>query len=1156
MALFFLLCGIYLLAVLLILPIWTIKNIGALQRLQEQLKREIGILEHEIRTLRRDKSKGPDQAFVPQAKQMEAPEVAPIAASIQVHPLPVATAEPLPGPPPLPIAEPPEVLGNEWVFSDSESAVSALERPWILPGTPSLIASVPPEVPPAPQRVATAPQPPEPAWVDTINWEQFMGAKLFAWLGGLALFLAVSFFVKYSFEHDLIPAAVRVAIGFVIGAGLVVGGLKIPRQKYAVTAQTLIAVGIVSLYAVTFSCRSIYHFEFFGPVPTFLLMALITATAFILAVRLDAQVIAILGILGGFLTPLLLSTGVDNPVALFGYIAVLDIGLISVALHRRWFYLVALGATGTVLMIVGWAGKFYAPEKTVVAMAVCLGFCALFLAAVEAGRRLSRPSPLLGRAAVALLAVAFCFAIYFLGYPDIAARTGLFFGYVILVSLFVFVLAWCEGMGELVVGVAGVTALLIVRWADKTFRPEQAPTVVGVCLGFCAIYFVVYLLARRWQRATPPVLWAAVGLPGVALAFAFFLMNHQAVGATPGLLFLFILASDGLLLALAWLDERLPKLHLAAGFAVFALLSIWTAEHLTAELLPWALAMYLVFAALHTVFPLVLERKRPAASPTWWSQMFPPLALLLMLMPLFKLEAVSFLLWPAILLVDLIAVGLALLSASMLAVATVLVLTLAATGLSIFRVPVTAGIDFSLLLIIGGFAVFFFAASLWLARKLGSKVAAADRQLSAIFGDPRSQLPAFASLLPFLLLIMACARLSVPDPSAVFGLGLLLVVLTLGLTRILLRDGQNGRGEWLPACALAGVAALELMWHTSHFDHASAGAPLVWYAGFYAVFAIFPFLFRRQFTSLTGPWAVAAMSGLAHFWIVYQAIKIGWPISNQFLGLVPAIFSLAPLVSLVVILRTVSEDNSKRLNHLAWFGGVALFFITLIFPIQFDRQWLTVAWALEGAALLWLFHRVPHPALRVTGVVLLVISFVRLAMNPEVLGYHVRSDIAILNWYLYAYGIAAAVLFAGARLLAPPRQNVMGINTPPILNALGVILAFLLLNLEIADYFTAPGTLALAFDFSGNFACDMSYTIGWALFAFVLLIGGIWQRTKSARYAALVLLSIALLKLFFRDLAQLESLYLIGALFAVAVIAILFAFAYQRFLPNNETPKS
>ncbi len=77
--------------------------------------------------------------------------------------------------------------------------------------------------------------------MDNINWEQFMGAKLFAWLGGLALFLGVAFFVKYSFDHDLIPPAVRVALGFVFGAGLVVGGLRIDRRRYRITAQTLIA---------------------------------------------------------------------------------------------------------------------------------------------------------------------------------------------------------------------------------------------------------------------------------------------------------------------------------------------------------------------------------------------------------------------------------------------------------------------------------------------------------------------------------------------------------------------------------------------------------------------------------------------------------------------------------------------------------------------------------------------------------------------------------------------------------------------------------------------------------------------------------------------------------------------------------------------------
>jgi len=63
-------------------------------------------------------------------------------------------------------------------------------------------------------------------------------------------------------------------------------------------------------------------------------MVLITATAFLLADRLKALVVAILGMLGGFLTPILLSTGQDNPLGLFGYIAILDAGLIVVALNR------------------------------------------------------------------------------------------------------------------------------------------------------------------------------------------------------------------------------------------------------------------------------------------------------------------------------------------------------------------------------------------------------------------------------------------------------------------------------------------------------------------------------------------------------------------------------------------------------------------------------------------------------------------------------------------------------------------------------------------------------------------------------------------------------------------------------------------------------
>src|SRR5437899_5527631 len=196
-----------------------------------------------------------------------------------------------------------------------------------------------------------------------IDWEQFMGAKLFAWIGGLALFLGVAFFVKYSFEHNLIPAELRVAIGFVVGASLVVGGLLLKRQENAVTAQTLCATGVLVLYAVTFACRAYYHFALFGFVPTFLLMTLITAVAFVLAVRLNAIVVAVLGIAGGFLTPVLLSRGEDNSLGLFGYIALLDIGLLAVAQRQRWNVLPILGAVGTGLGGFGWGAALCVAER-------------------------------------------------------------------------------------------------------------------------------------------------------------------------------------------------------------------------------------------------------------------------------------------------------------------------------------------------------------------------------------------------------------------------------------------------------------------------------------------------------------------------------------------------------------------------------------------------------------------------------------------------------------------------------------------------------------------------------------------------------------------------------------------------------------------------
>ena len=86
-------------------------------------------------------------------------------------------------------------------------------------------------------------------------------------------------------------------------------------------------------------------------------------------------------------------------------------------------------------------------------------------------------------------------------------------------------------------------------------------------------------------------------------------------------------------------------------------------------------------------FAFVQQRLQPNLSRVWWAHLFPPVALLLLLIPLFKLDAPSFLVWPVVLLVDVLAIGLALFTASLVSVAVVLLLTMLVTACWIMKVP-------------------------------------------------------------------------------------------------------------------------------------------------------------------------------------------------------------------------------------------------------------------------------------------------------------------------------------------------------------------------------------------------------------------------------------------------------------------------------------
>lgn len=905
-----------------------------------------------------------------------------------------------------------------------------------------------------------------PVRESSINWEQFLGAKLVAWIGGVALFFGIAFFIKYSFEHDLIPPLARIAIGAVTGGVLLCIGLLMRDRATATTAHTLCSTGILVLYGVSFAGHQLYGL--YGIAPTFIAMALITAGAFLLSVRLDALVIAVLGVAGGFLTPALLHGPTNAPLIVYGYIAFLNIGLLTIALRQRWQVLPVLGTVGTLLMLLGRLVGFLFNSSQIptVTMILFIGFLALFLAAVAVARwRSIRLDTLPG--------------------------------------------------STLAIGISAFISLIAIQSHAAYLSPLQIlSALLMIDLGLLALFS----LHRRY----------------------------------------------------AWGEEWLT-------LAVFGTLAAWSSHTINSANLTTALIFYVAFAALHTGLPLLRARFLPdtdandstertghaghPASRSYTALAAPAFALALILIPLLKNVDSPFMTWSTVFFLNFLALGVAAVTASLIPLIPVIVLSFIAVAIIGFQIPADFT-DLTLTLsLLTTFSVLFMIGGAWLFRL--HPYLAKNGQGEKYSVSAELLLPALTALFPFSILALLTIRLPLLSPSPIFAAALVIAALLLALS-------QWGRRELLAGAALLGVAGLESLWVRLHFSATAPLMPLTWCLAFYALFTAFPFFFSKSFSRSVTPWAVSALAGVLHFYPIHTILSEGYsghiPI-QYYIGLIPAAFAVAPLMGLAYLRKIIPQDNRAHRAHmthlaqLAWMGGIALFFITLIFPLQFQREWITIGWALEGAALCWLFTRLPHPGLRIAGVALLVISFTRLALNPAVFEYHERAG-AIWNWYLYTYGLAIVALFAGARYLAlarananaPADKNKNPFLTPGFLATLGTVLTFLLVNIEIADFFTPRGKLALTFEFTGNIARDLSYTIAWALFALGLLLIGIRRKIAAARYMSIGLLVATLGKLFLLDLWQLSQLYRIAAFIVVPIIAILASFLYQRFLSDREKP--
>lgn len=410
---------------------------------------------------------------------------------------------------------------------------------------------------------------------------------------------------------------------------------------------------------------------------------------------------------------------------------------------------------------------------------------------------------------------------------------------------------------------------------------------------------------------------------------------------------------------------------------------------------------------------------------------------------------------------------------------------------------------------------------------LGGGLFAAVRNLKGNSAAPEGEniLSALTALSPFVLLlavILQNPQAKLISPHWIMGAVLAMCALNALAARI------YKNATFLPA-ALAGAVLVQAVFpFTLQTAYPLAG----WSAGVFALFFAFPFVFKKHFWQSKAAWAAASLSGVATCTAVYLYLRV--VAKNFHWGLLPAAFLLIYLPT-VKKLWTERQTDERNAVPLAFTAGAALAFFTAIFPLEMGGKWLTLAWTLEGSALVWLNTRIPYKGLTGTGYGLLAFTFLRL-LFPDLAPIPAAR---IWNWYLGIYTVYAACALLAARWW-PEQPNRFWKKS---LAAMGIIILFWLLNIEIAHWF-ANGRLS--FEFTGRLAEALAYTLGWALFGGACIALGLSRGKNALSKAGAGVIILALIKFFLSDIWQLEALYRIIGLFALAIILIGASFYYQR----------
>ena len=390
--------------------------------------------------------------------------------------------------------------------------------------------------------------------------EKFIGENLISKIGILILIIGIGIGVKYSIDNNLISPLTRVILTYLFAFGLVGLAIKL-KPKYLNFSAALISGGMATMYFVTYFAYTAYGL--IGQLPAFGLMAMCTVFTVAAALFYNRQVIAHIGLVGAYAVPFLLSSNSGNYLALFIYMAMINIGILAVSVKKYWIPIFYTASLFTWLIFLGWFATKYSPAEHFGLALVFLGlFFGIFLATrlVHSVVHDEHDSQEALAAALVTIFIFYSFALAIANGPLSLPQLWTIFSYVAVITVGLLIISF-KLLNKFVVFLTfGMTWLIFGSWFLGSYSVENHFVLASVFASiFFAVFYVSALVYRLVNEEFNLVESSALVLTNsfVFYGFGYSILNGNE--STAGLLGLYTAAHSALHFAAAVFVGRIKS---------------------------------------------------------------------------------------------------------------------------------------------------------------------------------------------------------------------------------------------------------------------------------------------------------------------------------------------------------------------------------------------------------------------------------------------------------------------------------------------------------------------------------------------------------------------------------------------------------------------